>query len=115
MATSLEFKTNLNCGSCVAAVQPFLDQIPQISGWHVDTAGDDKILTVQGDGVSMDSVEEAVAKAGFQAKRRDFTRPDTPPHNEASGIASQVTYFTLFLLGAYLMGIVGLLEAQGGS
>ncbi len=67
MTTSLLFKTNLNCESCVAAVKPFLDDVPNISNWEVDTTTSDKILTVSGDGISLDSVTAAVAKAGFVA------------------------------------------------
>ena len=40
------FKTNLNCGSCVAAVTPLLDGEGTIERWHVDTESTDKTLTV---------------------------------------------------------------------
>ena len=49
MSTALQFKTNLNCGSCVAAVKPFLDQVPGISDWDVDIANEGKLLIVHGE------------------------------------------------------------------
>lgn len=63
MTTSLQFKTNLNCESCVAAVKPFLDDVPNRIDWEVETATPDKLLTVKGDKISPDSVTAAVAKA----------------------------------------------------
>ena len=115
MTASLEFKTNLNCGSCVAAVKPFLDNIPQITDWHVDTAATDRTLTVRGETVSPDSVREAVAQAGFHAESRDVTGHKSHVQVEAAEVAVQVTYFPLLLLGAYLVGVVGVLELQTGS
>ena len=49
--TVQRYRTNLNCGSCVAAVKPYLDSDPAIRRWAVDTADPDKVLTVEGDGV----------------------------------------------------------------
>ena len=56
------FKTNLNCGSCVAAVKPVLDRAPAIRSWRVDTANPDKVLTVEGDDLSAESVDRLVAR-----------------------------------------------------
>ena len=38
MMTVQKYRTNLNCGSCVAAVKPHLDNDPIIRRWSVDTA-----------------------------------------------------------------------------
>jgi copper chaperone CopZ len=110
MSTSLQFKTNLNCRSCLAAVKPFLDNVPNISDWQVDTTTSDKILTVKGDNVTIASVTAAVAKAGFLATvdtRINETVPDTMT---AAEIPKGVTYYPLLLLAAFLVGVVGLVE-----
>lgn len=62
----LKFKTNINCGSCVKSVTPFLEADASIENWQVDTATADKILTVEGSQVQGDQVVETVQKAGFK-------------------------------------------------
>ncbi len=64
--TTLRFKTNIKCGGCIATVSPFLNGAPGISHWEVDTAGMDKILTVQSDGISEEEVIRIVQKAGYK-------------------------------------------------
>ena len=61
----LQFKTNINCGGCVAAVTPHLDRLDGIAHWNVDTDNKDKILTVSATGASPQQVIEAVQQAGF--------------------------------------------------
>ncbi|SMC64552.1 heavy-metal-associated domain-containing protein [Moheibacter sediminis] len=61
----MKFKTNINCGGCIASVTPHLNQIEGIN-WKVDTENPDKILTVDSDKVSEQEIIEAVKKAGFQ-------------------------------------------------
>lgn len=115
MTTSLQFKTNLNCGSCVAAVKPFLDDVPNISDWDVDTATPDKILTVSGDNVSLDSVTAAVAKAGFVATGDKSSVKSHPAAIEAADVTPAVTYYPLLLLGTFLFGVVALVELRIGT
>lgn len=57
---SLKFKTNINCGGCVKAVTGFINEVPGISNWVVDTQNPDKILSVEGEGVDAELVLEAV-------------------------------------------------------
>lgn len=64
---TLKFKTNINCGGCVARVTPFLDKHEGIASWEVDTDNEDKILTVQSTGASSEDVEATLKKIGFQA------------------------------------------------
>lgn len=48
--TSLfKFKTNINCGGCIAAVKPILDNIDNLDSWQVDTSSQEKTLTLQCD------------------------------------------------------------------
>lgn len=61
-----QFKTNINCSGCIAAVKPHLDATKGIAQWEVDTANTDKILTVESDGISKEQIIDAVEKAGYK-------------------------------------------------
>lgn len=66
---TLNFKTNIKCGGCIATVTPFLNEIEQVDGWNVDTASPDKILTVQTtDNRVGEEVRKAVERAGYRAE-----------------------------------------------
>lgn len=60
------FKTNINCGGCIAKVTPFLDEVKGISNWNVDTENKNKILTVVSNGITESVVIDTVQKAGFK-------------------------------------------------
>lgn len=62
----LQFKTNINCGGCIASVKPHLDNKSGIAEWNVDIADKDKILTVKSEGITQEQVMEVVQKAGFK-------------------------------------------------
>lgn len=65
---TLKFKTNIKCGGCIATVTPFLNKVPEISSWTVDTATPEKILTVEaGEGLQDEAVVSTLEKAGFTA------------------------------------------------
>jgi cation transport ATPase len=64
---TLVFKTNINCGNCVAKITPFFNQQPAIQTWQVDTKNPDKILTIEGQ-ITENQVIELITKAGFQVK-----------------------------------------------
>ncbi|WP_423147931.1 heavy-metal-associated domain-containing protein [Rubrolithibacter danxiaensis] len=64
--TNLQFKTNINCGGCIASVKPHLDNAQGISEWNVDTTNKDKILTVKSEGITKEQVVKIVEKAGFK-------------------------------------------------
>lgn len=61
-----QYKTNINCSGCVAAVKPYLDNADGVETWSVDTANKDKILTVHVAGISEEQVMDAVKKAGYK-------------------------------------------------
>lgn len=63
-----QFKTNINCSGCVAAVKPFLDKAEGIQSWEVDTTIPDKILTVVTEKLSEDEVKQIIEKAGYKVK-----------------------------------------------
>ena len=63
---TVKFKTNINCGSCINSVTPFLNEVDNIDFWKVDTENPTKILEVQLDDENKATVIEAVIKAGFK-------------------------------------------------
>lgn len=63
---TLQFKTNINCGSCIAKVTPFLNQLENVETWKVDTNNPEKILTVSGEDLTCELIETAVQQAGFK-------------------------------------------------
>lgn len=65
---TLQFKTNLNCGGCVSKVKTGLDEVVGVDRWSVDTNNDDKILTVQSEGINADEVVAVIKSKGFQAE-----------------------------------------------
>lgn len=62
---TLTFKTNINCGGCIATVTPFLNNVAGIEKWEVDTTNPDKVLTVTGETITADSIETAIKQAGY--------------------------------------------------
>lgn len=64
------FKTNINCGGCIATVTPFLEKASTIKSWNVDTASKDKKLTVTGDDLDKSEVISLVEEAGFEIKEK---------------------------------------------
>jgi copper chaperone len=63
-----QFKTNINCGGCVAKVTPVLNAAPEIKEWKVDTNNPNKVLTIETESLKEDEVKAIVAKAGFKAE-----------------------------------------------
>ncbi|MFA0964702.1 heavy-metal-associated domain-containing protein [Roseivirga sp. BDSF3-8] len=64
------YKTNINCGGCVATVTPYLERLKGVEKWEVDTNSQDKILRVEGNNLSSEQVEAAVEDAGFKIERK---------------------------------------------
>jgi len=67
--STYKFKTNINCGSCIKSVTPFLNELDNVDSWKVDTENSDKVLEVELDDENFEMVEEAVAKAGYKVER----------------------------------------------
>ena len=63
---TIQFNTNINCGSCIRAVTPVLNGEQAITSWQVDTANPNKVLTVTGD-ITEEQVLALVEDAGFKA------------------------------------------------
>jgi copper chaperone len=65
---ALKFKTNINCGGCVAKVTEPLNQTSGIQSWKVDTDNPDKILVVETDSLQAETIVEVLDKIGFKAE-----------------------------------------------
>ncbi len=64
--TTHQFKTNIKCGGCIAAVTPFLTPENGIESWEVDLKNPDRILTVTTEKNS-EAIEQQLQKAGYEA------------------------------------------------
>ncbi len=64
--TTVQFKTNIKCGACVATVTPFLNEALGEGNWQVDTQTPSRILTAKAPSVQV--VKQAVEKAGYTAE-----------------------------------------------
>lgn len=62
---TIQFKTNIKCGGCVAAVTPFL-ATEGVEKWNVELENPNRILTVTTD-KSAEEIEKLVKEAGYNA------------------------------------------------
>ena len=114
MTTTKQFKTNLRCGNCVAAVTPHLDRELGAGRWTVDTSSPNKTLTVSGDAAT-EGVTAAVARGGFQVLGEIATPSPQADASQSAKPSATTTYYPLFLLVAFLVGVVALVELRAGS
>jgi copper chaperone len=66
---TIELKTNIMCGFCVAKVTPTLNEVIGENRWKVDTANPRKVLTVNTESLDEAAVIQAVEKAGYKAEK----------------------------------------------
>jgi copper chaperone len=64
--TTLKFKTNINCGGCVAKVTPFLNDKQGVEKWNVDTENPDKVLTIETCDLTSEDIIDTIQKTGFR-------------------------------------------------
>jgi copper chaperone CopZ len=65
---TIEVKTNIMCGSCIAKVTPVLNETIGENNWKVDTSHPKKVLTVTTEDLNEADVIKAVEKAGYKAE-----------------------------------------------
>ena len=65
---TLKFKTNINCGSCVAKVTNQMNETAGKGNWSVDISNPDKPLTVTSNDTTSEQVLAAIKKTGFKAE-----------------------------------------------
>lgn len=66
---TVKFKTTIDCGGCVKAVTPFLNELDNVDSWKVDLENPDRILEVELDDNDEEKVIEAVTKAGYKIEK----------------------------------------------
>lgn len=66
--STLSFKTNINCGGCIANVTPSLNTVSGIVRWQVDITNPDRVLTVETDSLTAGDIVKVVEKAGYRAE-----------------------------------------------
>ncbi|MDR3679508.1 MAG: heavy metal transport/detoxification protein [Flavipsychrobacter sp.] len=64
----LKFKTNINCGGCIARVTPFLNKAVGENNWKVDTSVADKVLTIANEEITPVDVVKTLKQVGFMAE-----------------------------------------------
>jgi copper chaperone len=66
---TIQVKTNIMCGSCIAKVTPTLNKKIGENNWQVDTSNPKKVLTVNTDNLNEQDIIEAVEEAGYKAEK----------------------------------------------
>ena len=64
----LQFKTNIQCSTCLSKVSPKLNEQTGIHTWQVDLQDPNRTLTVETETLEPEDIRKAVLKAGFIAK-----------------------------------------------
>ncbi|QMU26616.1 copper chaperone (plasmid) [Adhaeribacter radiodurans] len=64
----LKFKTNISTQEQIALITPILDQVEGISKWDIDPDSNDNILSVSGENLNPQKVENVIQKAGFKVE-----------------------------------------------
>ncbi|WP_165041409.1 heavy-metal-associated domain-containing protein [Dysgonomonas sp. ZJ709] len=66
------FKTNINCGGCIAKVTPDMDKAENLKSWSVETGNPNKVLTVVSNGITKQEIIDLVKSNGFDIEVIDF-------------------------------------------
>ncbi len=104
----LKLKTDLRCEACVESIRPLFDAAPGVDRWSADVASPDKVLTVEGEGVSADFVNRLLGQKGYRVLAE--LAQATPASAEAKS-----SYFPLVVILFYLLAAVGLAEWATGA
>ena len=65
---TIELKTNIMCGSCIAKVTPVLNEKIGEGKWKVDIQNPSKILSVTNESLTEHDIINAIEKAGYKAE-----------------------------------------------
>jgi hypothetical protein len=113
--TTLKVRTNLRCGACVKSIQPLFDAEPGVERWSADVSTPDKVLTVEGDGVSAARVGELLGRKGYRVVGELPADAPTRPAATPTADPPKTSYYPLVLILLYLLGAVGLVEWAAGG
>jgi len=65
---TLQFKTTLKCGGCVDKIKSDFDNDQSIESWTVDLQTNPKILTVTGENITVEHIEQLLSQSGFKGE-----------------------------------------------
>lgn len=65
---TVQFKTNIKCSGCIAAVTPVLNELAGEDNWEVDLLSPDKVLTVSTDKADQQQIKKAIEEKGYKAE-----------------------------------------------
>lgn len=66
--STTQFKTNIKCSGCIAAVTPVLNDMVGADNWNVDVTSPDKTLTISKENLDKSEIRNAIEKAGYKAE-----------------------------------------------
>lgn len=108
--TTLRVKTDLRCGACVAKVRPALDAAPDVTRWDADVTTPDKVLTLEGNGLTAERVGALLGPAGYRVLGE--VQPAAPA---AAPAEKPTSYYPLLLVLLYLLAGVAAIELAAGQ
>lgn len=113
--TVLKLKTDLRCGACVKAIQPLFDSEPGIARWSADVSSPDKVLSVEGDVVTVAKVDHLLQRKGYRVLAEIPSVSPISPATSTDSVQPKTSYYPLVLILMYLFGAVGLAEVAAGE
>ncbi|WP_026461437.1 hypothetical protein [Adhaeribacter aquaticus] len=64
----LKFKTDIKAEADVAKIKPLLDKDGAISNWSLDTDSEENILSISGENVNPQQIENLLKEVGFTSE-----------------------------------------------
>ena len=113
--TTLKLKTDLRCRASVESIRPLFDAEPGIVRWAADVAASDKVLTVEGDGVTAAQADRLLHLKGYRVLGEipDASGASVPLAADAG--PAKTSYYPLVLILLYLLGATGAAEVAAGG
>lgn len=65
---TLKFKTTVKCAGCVDNIKSDFNNNENIDSWDVDIKNDMKILTVTGENITEEEIENLLKKSGYKGE-----------------------------------------------
>jgi hypothetical protein len=97
--------------ACVDSIRPLLDSQPGVKQWSANVDSPQKLLTIEGDNLSSEQVNDLLKTKGYQVLGVVAQEaPPAPPMAEPA-----VTYYPLLLILAYILGATALAEVAAAS
>lgn len=110
--TTVRVKTDLRCGACVASIRPLFDAEPGVRSWTADVSTPDKLLTVEGNDISVKRVGELLNAKGYHVLSEVSPTPAPAP---APASEPKTSYYPLLLILLFLLGGTALVEVGAGA